>query len=142
MDFGDHVCCPCPPLYACLSMSKLLKTILNITGSTQSTYIPIIMETWSATHTVKMYENGQRSVKPTTNSAGDRKHRLNIEHTYWLQYDTSILHAACCVLVRLSARMRGGERVCASCSACAPPGDSGGAVRGIGSGASFLTTVA
>ena len=66
-----------------LSMSKLRKIIHNITGSTQSTYISayisIIMEIWSAAHTVKMYENGQRSVKPTTNSAGDRKHRLNIE---------------------------------------------------------------
>ena len=71
------VCCPsslCLP-----SMSKLWKTILNITGSTQSTHISIIMETWTAAYTVKMYKNGKRSVKPTTNSAGDRKHRLNIE---------------------------------------------------------------
>ena len=37
------------------------------------------METWFATHTVKMYKNGKRSVKPTTNSAGDREHQLNIE---------------------------------------------------------------
>ena len=84
---------PCLPLMSKLrkiilhrSMSKLLKIIHNITGSTQSTqstyipaYISIIMEIWSAAHTVKMYENSQRSVKPSTNSAGDRKHRLNIE---------------------------------------------------------------
>ena len=39
------------------------------------------METWFAAHTVKMkmYKNGKRSVKPTTNSAGDREHQLNIE---------------------------------------------------------------
>ena len=30
--------------------------------------------------------------------------------------------------VWLSVRIRGGGRVCAPCSACAPPGDSGGAV--------------
>ena len=50
-----------------LSMSKLRKIIHNITGSTQTTYISayisIIMEIWSTTHTGKMYENDQRSVK-------------------------------------------------------------------------------
>ena len=67
-------------------------------------------------------------------------YKLNIEPQmglgpmigFSIRYNLTLpfLHAAaaCCVPVWLSARMRGGGRVCAPCSACAPPGDSGGAV--------------
>ena len=45
-------------------------------GSAQSTHISIIMvqrsvkimETWFATHTEKIYRNGEKDVKPATNS--------------------------------------------------------------------------
>ena len=42
------------------------------------------MEIWFAAHTVKMYENSQRNVKPTTNSAGDE----NIGSIFNFEWDS------------------------------------------------------
>ena len=81
-DFGDHVCflsAPAVNVQAAENHSQYhwINSINSI-----NIHLSIHLYNYgnlSAAHTVKMYENSQRNVKPTTNSAGDRKHRLNIE---------------------------------------------------------------